>query len=260
VLSSLNRLGPGRDRLVVIAGLAAISGLSWAYMFFLARQMAGMEMAAMPRMQAWTISDLVLTFVMWTVMMVAMMTPSAAPMVLTFANFSQQRHGGKLAPVATFLIGYLLAWTAFSALATLFQWALHEAALMAPATMTAAPVVGGILLLAAGIFQWTPLKHACLSQCRTPIGFLISEWRPGSKGALIMGLRHGRYCLGCCWFLMALLFVAGVMNLLWVAAIALFVLLEKVLPVEKVISYAGGAVFVAWGLWTLFVALAPTSG
>jgi predicted metal-binding membrane protein len=139
-------------------------------------------------------------------------------------------------------------WTGFSALATVAQWGLHVAALLSPGMVATSPWLGGGLLLAAGIFQWTPLKNACLRQCRSPVNFLLQSWREGPTGALVMGLRHGAYCAGCCWFLMALLFVAGVMNLLWVATIMAFVLLEKAAPKGDWIARFGGALLVGWGL------------
>jgi predicted metal-binding membrane protein len=145
-------------------------------------------------------------------------------------------------------MGYLLVWTGFSAFATLTQWGLHTAALLSPMMVSTSSILGGILLLAAGIFQLTSLKHACLTHCRSPIGFLITHWREGTRGSLIMGLEHGTYCLGCCWILMALLFVAGVMNLIWVAIIAVFVLAEKVLPSGDLVGRVAGGMLVLAGI------------
>jgi predicted metal-binding membrane protein len=248
-----------RERFIIVAGLVAITVLAWAYMFYLAANMAGMDMdmAAMSQVEPWNIADLLLTFVMWAVMMAAMMTPSVSPMVLAFAHINRQRQAKNkpYAPTSLFLSGYLLVWAGFSALATLFQWSLHAAALLSPMMVTTSPIVGGVILVAAGAFQFTPLKHACLAYCRTPMGFILTEWRDGRRGALLMGLKHGRYCLGCCWFLMALLFVAGVMNLLWVAAIATFVLIEKVAPASEWVSRIAGLLFLGWGIWILSGAL-----
>lgn len=251
-----------RDRQAVTAGLIGIAGLAWLYVLHLGRgTSAAVEVQmAMPQMQSWGVIDLLLLFVMWAVMMVAMMVPSAAPMILLFATISRRRRGPHQPYVATgvFLTGYLAAWSGFSAVATGAQWGLHAAALRSPMMVSSSAVLGGALLVAAGAFQWTPLKYACLARCRSPLGFLLSEWREGLRGALVMGLRHGTYCVGCCWALMALLFVAGVMNLLWVAAIAAFVLVEKVVPHGPVVSrLTGGALLVA-GLWVL--ALAYGSG
>jgi predicted metal-binding membrane protein len=244
-----------RDRFIILAGLAAVSALAWAYMFYLTAQMAGMDMnmAAMSQIQPWGPTDLLLTFIMWTVMMVAMMTPSATPMVLTFAGINRQRQAKKqpLVPTGIFLLGYLFVWAGFSALATTFQWGLHSAALLSPMMVTTSPILGGVILLAAGIFQFTPLKHACLATCRTPMGFILTEWREGRSGAFVMGFKHGRFCLGCCWFLMALLFVAGVMNLLWVAAIAALVLIEKVAPSGEWVSRVTGLLLIVLGVWIL---------
>jgi predicted metal-binding membrane protein len=204
----------------------------------------------MPQMRAWGVVDLVLVFVMWAVMMVAMMVPSASPLILMIAAANRRRReqDDPLVPTGLFLGGYLLAWTLFSALATVAQWGLHASALLSPAMVGTSPVLGGVLLLLAGVFQFTSLKHACLSHCRSPLGFVMGHWREGSGGAVRMGLEHGLYCVGCCWILMALLFVAGVMNLAWVAAISVFVLAEKVLPRGEVVGKLGGVVFVVAGL------------
>src|SRR5215210_8061392 len=225
-----------RDRIIVLSSLAVITALSWAYVSSLASNMQNMDVAtemAMPQMQeTWGVTNFALTFVMWAVMMVAMMTPSAAPMILMFAgvNRSRQKQQVPYVPTSVFLLGYLVIWAAFSVVATAAQWGLHAVSLLSPMMVSTSPILGGILLLLAGIYQWTPLKHACLSKCRSPLGFVLNEWREGRWGAFLMGLKHGSYCTGCCWSLMALLFAAGVMNLVWVAAIAGFVLLEKVAP------------------------------
>lgn len=257
--SSINIVTPRRDRFIVIIGLLLITILAWAYMFYLAANMAAMDMnmAAMSQAMPWTAADLFLTFIMWGVMMIAMMTPSASPMVLTFAHINRQRQAKMkpYAPTSLFLVGYLLIWVGFSALATLLQWGLHSAALLSPMMVTTSPILGGAILLLAGAFQFTSLKHACLAHCRTPMGFILTEWRDGWSGAFEMGLKHGRFCLGCCWFLMALLFVAGVMNLIWVAAIAIFVLIEKVAPAGEWVSRVAGLFLIVWGVWILSSAL-----
>ena len=243
-----------RDRIIVLSGLAAITALSWVYVLSVASDMRNMEMGAemaMPRMQAWGVADFALTFSMWAVMMVAMMTPSAAPMILMFAGVNRKRRQQQRPYVSTsvFLLSYLMAWAGFSVLATTAQWGLHAVSLLSPMMATTSPVIGSVLLLAAGIYQWTPLKHVCLTKCRSPLGFVLNEWREGRLGALLMGLKHGVYCIGCCWSLMALLLVAGVMNLLWVAAIAGFVLLEKVAPAGDRLGRVAGVVLVGWGVW-----------
>ena len=246
-----------RDRIIVLCGLALITVLSWAYVFSLASDIQKMNVGAMgaqitmPRMQAWGVADFALTFGMWAVMMVAMMTPSATPMILMFANVNRRRQEQGVSYVRTsvFLAGYLVVWAAFSVIATAAQWGLHSASLLSPMMASTSPVLGGVLLLVAGLYEWTPLKHACLSKCRSPMGFVLNEWREGRWGAFLMGLKHGGYCAGCCWTLMALLFVAGIMNLLWVAAIAGFVLLEKVTPGGERLGRVAGVVFVGWGVW-----------
>jgi predicted metal-binding membrane protein len=250
-----------RDRHLVVAGLVLVAALSWLYMFRLAFQMSDMAMSttgaemAMPQMQSWGLVDFVLMFVMWAVMMVAMMVPSAAPMVLLYARLNRKRREREApyAPTALFLGGYLLAWTGFSAVATFAQWVLHNAALLTPMGMTTSAILGGALLVSAGLFQLTPLKKACLVHCRSPLHFFMQEWREGSWGALSMGVRHGVYCVGCCWVLMALLFVAGVMNLLWVAAITIFVLVERVMPNGDLVGRVAGVVLIGAGLTVVAV-------
>jgi len=247
-----------RQRLLVSSGLAVIIALAWAYMFYLAGEMKspemGMEMGP-PHMHVWGGVDFMLMFIMWTVMMVAMMTPSAAPMILLFAKVNQQRRQRQKPFLGTgiFLLGYLLVWTGFSAVVTLAQWGLHSSALLSPMMVSTSPVLAGTLLIAAGIFQFTPLKNACLVHCQSPLGFFMTKWREGIKGALIMGIRHGSYCLGCCWLLMLLLFVAGVMNLVWVAIITAVVLVEKIAPVGHWVSPLIGLIAFGWGTQMLFV-------
>jgi predicted metal-binding membrane protein len=248
-----------RDRLIVGGGLAAVVALASAYTIYRAWDMrdTGMDMEmTMPRLESWGAGDFFLTFVMWAVMMVAMMTPSATPMLLTFANINRRRREQQrlFVPTGVFLLGYLVVWAGLAVAATLVQWGLHEAALLSPRVESTSPLLGGVLLLVAGIYQWTPLKRVCLTQCRSPLGFIMSDWREGTRGALGMGLRHGTYCLGCCWVLMGLLFVAGVMNLLWVASIAVFILVEKVAPAGNWVGRATGLLLIGWG------ALVVTSG
>jgi predicted metal-binding membrane protein len=203
--------------------------------------------------RTWGIGDFGFTFVMWAVMMTAMMIPSAAPMILLFTNVQRGRKAQQrpYVPTGVFLLGYLAVWYGFAALASLVQGFLHSAALISPMMVSTSPYLGGALLMAAGIFQWTPLKSACLSHCRSPLGFLMTEWREGNKGAFAMGLRHGLFCIGCCWVLMALLFVLGVMNLLWIAALAIFVLIEKIAPTGPWVGRITGILLVAWGIWMI---------
>ena len=185
---------------------------------------------------------MLLLFVMWTVMMMAMMVPAATPMVLTFAAVQRKRREQERATVPTvvFLLGYAVVWTTYAAAAALAQWRLHEAQLLSAAMASTSARLGGALLLAAGAFQWTRLKEVCLSKCRSPLSFVMSEWREGRAGAVVMGVRHGAYCV-------ALLFVAGVMNLWWIAGLAVFVLAERVLPGGQAVSRIGGALLLLAG-------------
>lgn len=204
----------------------------------------------------WSGTEFVLMFAMWWVMMVAMMLPSALPMILTFGtvNRRQRERGRTHVPSAVFASGYLLAWGAFSLLATVVQWRLERAALLLPSMQLGSALLGATLWVGAGVYQCTPLKHACLANCRSPIDFVINRWRDGWWGALRMGGEHGVYCLGCCALLMALLFVGGVMNLRWVAALTILVLVEKLFPRGEWVARAGGAAMIAFGAFLLVTA------
>jgi predicted metal-binding membrane protein len=260
-----------RDRLVVASSLGVIAALAWAYVLWLAADMdmdaasmsglqtipAGMQMMA-PAAAPWSAVEFAFVFVMWAVMMVGMMAPSAAPMILMYARVG--RHGrvaGKpLAATGWFAAGYFLAWTGFSLTATLVQWTLERRALLDARMAGANIFLGAAILIAAGIYQWTPIKNACLTQCQSPFRFLMSHggFRSNVLGCLHLGFLHGTYCVGCCWVLMALLFVVGVMNVLWIALLALLVLLEKVTPWGRWIARIAGAACVAAGLWMVFEA------
>jgi len=195
------------------------------------------------------VGDVFLTFVMWTVMMIGMMTGSAVPAVLVMAKGRAARGEGAVSPITLlFASGYLLIWTVFSAVAAVAQWALHSAALLSPAMKTSSPWLAGAVLIVAGAYQWTPFKQACLAHCQNPLNFLMLHWRNGWSGALAMGVRHGAYCVGCCWALMAVLFVIGVMNLVGVALLALLVLVEKIMPAGRLVSRVAGAAFVVAGI------------
>jgi len=241
-----------RDRAFLLATLAGLSVLAWIFMGYQAWGMKHMEnvFMLMPANSYWKSGDLFIVFIMWVVMMVAMMVPSAAPIVLTFASVNRKRHEAEdpFVPTWIFLSGYLVVWTGFSFLATVGQWVLHTKALLSPMMVSTSPFLGGVLLIAAGIFQWTPFKTACLSRCRTPLSFLMTDWREGKFGAFMMGLRHGTFCTGCCWALMTLLFVTGVMNLFWIAGISVFVLLEKIAPKNFWISELSGVLFIGLGV------------
>ena len=192
-------------------------------------------------------------FVMWAVMMVGMMLPSAIPMTLIYGAVARKAagQGTTLAPAAVFISGYIAIWTVFSAGAAFAQWALDQAALLSPMLVSNSPWLGAALLIAAGVYQMTPAKEACLRHCRSPAHFISEHWRPGWAGAFRMGLDHGAFCLGCCWALMGLLFFGGVMNLLWIAGITLFVLLEKVLPFGGRSGRFAGIAMIAGGLAVL---------
>ena len=241
------------DRRVALGGLAAVVLLAWFYLWRSAAGMdhAAMAMAAMPR--AADAGALALTFVMWTVMMAGMMLPSAAPTILLYGALVRKSgtRGTVLPGVWIFAGAYLLVWTGFSAVATLLQAALESASLLTPAMAAASAGLGALALVAAGLYQLTPLKLACLNKCRNPLAFFVTRWRAGHGGAFRMGLEHGAYCVGCCWVLMLLLFVAGVMNLAWVALIAAFVFAEKLLPAGRFVSRAAGAVLILSGIWVL---------
>jgi predicted metal-binding membrane protein len=243
-----------RDRWIVAAGLVAIGALSWAYTLYLAWDMQGMDMSmAMPQVRRWDPVELLLLLVMWIVMMVAMMTPSAAPMILLFAMINRKRkeRAAPYVSTAIFLGGYLLIWTAFSAVAAAAQWQLHQRALLSPMMASSSAWLGGGLLVAAGVFQWLPVKGSCLRHCRSPMSFLTTKWKEGAAGALTMGIEHGAYCAGCCWALMALLFVGGVMNLLWIAGLTALVLLEKLAPWGETLGKAIGVALVVSGVWLI---------
>jgi predicted metal-binding membrane protein len=250
------------DRAIVLGSLALVVLLSWLYLVFAAGN--GMEMmeeggnqmmmAMRPR---WTLGYGLLMFVMWAVMMLAMMLPSVAPVTLLVASIAQKRaSAGDVAGAgaALFVCGYLAVWLAFAAVATTLQWALNEAGLLSTAMAFSNDLLAGAVLIAAGIYQWTPLKESCLRHCRSPLDFLLFHWREGNFGAVASGVRHGAFCLGCCWMLMALLFVGGIMNLAWIAGITLLVLIEKILPWGRGVGLGTGAAFVAWGAVTLAMA------
>jgi predicted metal-binding membrane protein len=247
---------PGRDRIVISTCLALVVGLSWAYLIHLSRQMSSamaydtamLEMG-MKMDQPWTAVDVFFTFTMWAVMMVGMMSGTAAPVLLLFGAARRGRGGGRMwSAAAMFGLGYILVWVGFSAGAALVQWGLHQAAMLSPAMAASSPRVGGAILVLAGVYQLTPFKGACLTECRSPLGFLMTNWRDGRLGALRMGIGHGRYCLGCCWAVMGVLFVVGVMNLVWVAALSAFVLVEKVAPAGAAVARVAGAAMILAGV------------
>jgi|SRR5579859_5196899 len=255
-----------RDRAIVAACLVVLILLAWAYILWLAddMEMGGMDMTGfrmipsgrglmMPVEAPWQAIEFAFVFVMWAVMMVGMMMPSVAPLILLYARVGRQALAQQQPFAASAFLagGYLLAWIAFSLLATLAQWAIERIGLLTPAMAGASTTVAGLTLIAAGLYQWTPLKGACLRQCQSPLQFIQRHggFRADAIGALALGARHGIYCVGCCWVLMTLLFVGGVMNVVWIAVISIFVLLEKVVPAGRLISSFAGALFLAIGIW-----------
>ena len=237
-----------------------LTALAWAYLIYLDRQMASstayetmMAEMGMAMAGSWTLSDAFFTFLMWAVMMVGMMAGSATPVLLLFGAARAGRGKPAVsADVLMFGLGYVTVWIAFSVCAALAQWGLHQKLLLSADMSLASPRVAGAILAAAGIYQLTPLKGTCLAQCQSPLGFLMSHWRDGIPGALQMGARHGVFCLGCCWVLMCVLFAVGVMNLFWVAALALFVLLEKIGPAGPLVPRISGVLMIGYGLFVAF--------
>lgn len=230
--------------------------LSWVYLLKMAGDMSAPGSPCMTAMQIqdWTAGYFGMMFLMWAVMMVGMMLPSAAPMILIYASVARkaQRQGTPVASASTFTLGYIFMWVVFSFFVTIAQWQLDKLALLSPMMVANSPRLGAGLLIAAGIYQWLPLKSNCLRHCRSPFHFISSHWRPGNLGAFLMGLSHGAFCIGCCWVLMLLLFVGGVMNILWIAAITLFVLLEKALPLGEWGGKLTGVLAAALGLMMFF--------
>jgi predicted metal-binding membrane protein len=240
-----------RDRLIAGSGLVLIAVLGWIYVVGL-QYGAWPTLMAMPMRHDWQPGDFVLMAVMWIVMMIAMMTPAVTPTILLTATVERRR--GQPAPIARAmqsLAGYLAVWAAASLVATLGQWALQEVGLIDGPMGRLRPWLGGATLIAVGLYQFAPLKLACLRLCRSPVETLAQYWSPERGGALRLGLRHGFYCLGCCWALMLVLFVCGVMNLLWVAILAGVVLVEKLLPGGLLFGKLAGLALVAWGTWLL---------
>jgi len=240
-----------RDGVIVLLAALLIAGLAAWYTL----TGAGVPMSMNP---VWTPGYALLNLVMWWVMMIAMMTPSAAPMLLLYVAVKRMGPEGHRTVWLSllFLGGYLLAWAGFSLIATLLQWQIERFDLSMGAMMPiTSPVLGGAVLVMVGVYQFTGVKEACLTHCRSPGAFLADHNRPGAAGALRLGLLHGGYCLGCCWALMALLFVGGIMNLYWIAGLALYVLAEKTLPKMHKFSSATGSLLLAGGAFLLISAL-----
>lgn len=246
-----------RQSALLVLLLSVLTLVAWVFLLGLARRMAApggmleMAMAGMP--MPWTFRDALLMFAMWSIMMVGMMLPSATPMFLLYQHTLHQRLPADQRNLALLLFcgAYLLVWGGFSLAATLLQWLLDQRALLSLEMRSQKPWLGAAFLLGAGIYQLLPAKRACLRHCQSPLQFLLAYWRPGPSGAWRMGLAHGLYCLGCCWALMGVLFVVGLMNLLWVALIGAYVLLEKYLPGGAWLSRMSGLMLVLWGFLLL---------
>jgi len=255
-----------RDRVVVVLALTFLTVLAWSYLLWLSADMnmGGMDMTGlrmipsgmglmMPADMPWQALEFVLVFAMWIVMMVGMMTPSATPMFLTYARIGRQIEAlsRPLAATVWFAVGYFLVWVGFALLATLLQWALDRSALLDFTMTTTSSVLGGLLFVSAGLYQWTSLNELCLAQCQRPFEFVMRHggYRRDARGSIMLGLRHGAYCVGCCWTLMALLLVGGVMNLLWIVLLALLAFLERVPSMGRLIARLAGIVLIAAGAW-----------
>jgi predicted metal-binding membrane protein len=256
-----------RDRQIVAACLFVVSASAWLYILSGAGMgmtmlemthpgQTGMDMnMVMP--QSWSSGYTVMMFFMWWIMMIAMMLPSATPTILLSAALNR-RSSSETSPygsAAIFAFGYLLAWAIFSLVAVLLHWVLEQAGLLSMLMESASRILSGVLLILAGLWQFTPYKNACLTHCQSPVDFLVRHRRPGNWGALLMGLHHGYYCLGCCWFLMALLFVGGIMNLFWIVGLAAVVALEKLTPHGEIISKIAGLILIGWGAYLGYAAI-----
>lgn len=248
-----------RDHWIVYAGVMVLFLFAWAYMAYMGWAMQNMHLVEMwmpPRAgtSAWTLYDFWMLFFMWAVMMVAMMVPSVLPMVSLYVTVNKSKHerGQPYVPTFIFLLGYLIIWILFSVVISAAQYPLHAMGLLNPMMDSRSYLLSGGILVLAGVYQWTPLKDACLHQCRTPLNFLMTRWQEGRGGAIKMGMQHGLFCVGCCWALMAVMFAVGVMNVLWMIAIAVFVLLEKISWFSAMLfRWISGLGLVAWGSYWL---------
>jgi predicted metal-binding membrane protein len=253
--ASISGLPVRRDRVAVVALTLLVAAAAWLFTVHQVRLMDAMEAAMWRDMNmsmngmapSWTPLDALIVFVMWSAMMAAMMVPGASPMIAAFATINRRRRErhSPYVPTALFLAGYLAVWAGFSALATLVQYVLQKAELVTSMMQSASYGFSAALFLAAGLYQFSPLKERCLKLCRSPDGFILSEWRDGALGAVIMGVRHGLFCLGCCAALMVLLFAVAVMDLRWVAALTILVTAEKLLPGAKFSRMAIGVALLA---------------
>ncbi len=275
---------PLKDRMTVYVGVLIILIVSWGYILgmgwhmgtlpFVENSNMAMDMNQsmsmgdkktsildtilmwMPPSQGeWMLKDFFLLFIMWSVMMIAMMTPSILPMVMLFTvlNSKKKKNNQSSASSLILLAGYLVSWVLFSLVITFPQYAMHKSGLLNPMMEPTHAYLGSAILILAGIYQFTPFKDACLSVCQSPLSFLMNNWKDGNFGAFLIGYKHGFYCIGCCWFLMMTLFALGVMNILWVVVLTLFVMLEKLsYRFPLIFRYSTGAIFIAWGTMLIF--------
>ena len=243
-----------KSRLIVLLSLLAVIFVSWFYLFYQQWQMTALPMSEMwmppSETSAWQFMDFGLVYVMWAVMMAAMMLPSAIPMILVYAKICKQRQLASHTLTFLFVLAYLLVWFVFSVLLTLLQWQMHGLNFLTPMMDNQNAYLAAVIFLLAGAYQFTRLKEMFLQNCRSPMGFLLTEWRDGSSGACYMGLKHGSMCLGCCWLQMLIMFAVGVMNLVAMVLITLLVLIEKLAPVQNQwIGRLVGMLFIGWGVW-----------
>lgn len=232
---------------LLATGILAMTLIGWLFLAWLSVDMGSpFAQLTMPASSHWSAASVLAIWTMWALMMAAMMLPSGLPMILTFTDLALR--GAEPARGRSFVAAYLVVWFAFGAGATAVQWALQAIGWVDPMIVSRSAWLTGLLLLVAGVYQFSRLKHACLSRCRTPLGFLLGEWRAGLSGAFVMGVRHGMFCVGCCWALMALLFVGGVMNLAWIAALSIAVAVEKLAPHGERLAAALGLVLIGAGL------------
>jgi predicted metal-binding membrane protein len=242
------------DRIPLIVLLILVPLVSWMWIVVMARDMYGPMTGASAWMMTarWDLPHLLLLWAMWAVMMTGMMLPSASPVLLLYGVIARRSVQQSAAPqIYALAAGYLVVWTIFSLGATALQRALAALLLVSPMMEITNPAGGAMLLLIAGVYQLTPIKHACLRTCQSPLGFVMSRWRNGLSGAFGMGLRHGTYCVGCCWALMLLLFVGGVMNLAVIAALTAFVAFEKLAPFGVHGARVSGVLLIAAGIWMI---------
>ena len=268
---------PLRDRMTVYVGVFVVLLVSWFYILgmgwhmntlpFVENKMMNMPMEKSmgfldtilmwmpPSSGSWVLSDFVLLFLMWSVMMIAMMTPSILPMLMLFTTLNTRNKSKGKDTSSTFLllIGYLMSWVLFSLVITLPEYAMHKSGLLNPMMEPTHAYLGSVMLVIAGIYQFTPFKDACLTVCQSPLTFLMNNWKDGNLGAFLVGYKHGFYCIGCCWALMLTLFALGVMNIMWVMVLTIFVLFEKLsyknpLLFRRVAGYA----FILWGILLVY--------